>query len=66
MYKLDRNQNYVTQIGILYMYSLPESSALPSATLGKVFAECDTRQRELGEQFIGNGFFAGYFLSGTR
>jgi hypothetical protein len=34
--------------------------------LGKVFAECDTRQRELGEQYIGNGFFAEYFLSGTR
>jgi hypothetical protein len=30
------------------------------------FAECDTRQRELGEQYIGNDFFAEYFLSGTR
>jgi hypothetical protein len=30
------------------------------------FAECDTRQRKLGELYIGNGFFAEYFLSGTR
>jgi hypothetical protein len=29
-----------------------------------VFAECDTRQRELGEQYIDNGFFVEYFLSG--
>jgi hypothetical protein len=35
-------------------------------TLGKVFAECDTRQRDLSEQYIGNDFFAEYFLSGTR
>jgi hypothetical protein len=32
-------------------------------TLGKA---CDTRQRELGEPYIGNGFFAEYFLSGSR
>jgi hypothetical protein len=35
-------------------------------TLGEVFVECDTRQRELGELYIGNSFFAEYFLSGTR
>jgi hypothetical protein len=34
-------------------------------TLGVVFAECDTRQRELDEQYISNIFFAEYFLSGT-
>jgi hypothetical protein len=34
--------------------------------LGKVFVECDTRQRKLGEQYISNDFFAEYFLSGTR
>jgi hypothetical protein len=34
--------------------------------LGKVFAECNTLQRELGEQYIGNNFFAEYFLLGTR
>jgi hypothetical protein len=35
-------------------------------TLGKVFAECRTRQRELGTQCIGKAFFAEYFLSGSR
>jgi hypothetical protein len=34
-------------------------------TLGKVFVECNTRQRTLGELYIGNGLFAEYFLSGT-
>jgi hypothetical protein len=54
--------------------SLPESTALPSAwstrqslkTLGRVFAECRTRQRGLGTQCIGKAFFAEYFFSGTR
>jgi hypothetical protein len=35
-------------------------------SIGEVFAECDTRQRELDELYIGNDFFAEYFLSGTR
>jgi hypothetical protein len=35
-------------------------------TLGKCFAECNTRQRTLGELYIGNSLFAEYFLSGTR
>jgi hypothetical protein len=35
-------------------------------TLGNGFAECNTRQRTLGELYIGNGLFAEYFLSGTR
>jgi hypothetical protein len=35
-------------------------------TLDEGFAECDTRQRELVELFIGNDFFAEYFLSGTQ
>jgi hypothetical protein len=35
-------------------------------TLGKGFTECNTRQRTLGELYIGNGLFAEYFLSGTR
>jgi hypothetical protein len=34
-------------------------------TLGKVFAEYDTRQKELDEQYIGNDFFVEHFLSGT-
>jgi hypothetical protein len=35
-------------------------------TLGKCFAECNTRQRTLGELYIGKSIFAEYFLSGTR
>jgi hypothetical protein len=35
-------------------------------TLGKGFVECNTRQRTLGELYIGNSLFAEYFLSGTR
>jgi hypothetical protein len=31
-------------------------------TLGKAFAECNTRQRILGKYFIGKGFFAEYFF----
>jgi hypothetical protein len=44
------------------------SEALDKAweTLGEGFAECDTRQRRIDELYIGNGFFAEYFLSGTR
>jgi hypothetical protein len=35
-------------------------------TLGKAFAECYTRQRTLGKNFIGKGFFAECFFSDTR
>jgi hypothetical protein len=35
-------------------------------TLGKGFAECNTRQRTLDELYIGNSLFVEYFLSGTR
>jgi hypothetical protein len=35
-------------------------------TLGKGFVECDTRQRRLGKDCIGKGFFAECFFSGTR
>jgi hypothetical protein len=35
-------------------------------TLGKGFAECNTRQRTLGKYFIGKGFFAECFFSDTR
>jgi hypothetical protein len=34
--------------------------------LGKLFAECNSWQIGLGELYIGNGFFAEYFLSGAR
>jgi hypothetical protein len=42
-----------------------EALGKASKTLGEVFAECDTRQRGLDEQYIDNRFFAEYFLSGT-
>jgi hypothetical protein len=45
---------------------VPEALGKPWKTLDKVFDESDTRQRELGEQYIGNSFFVEYFLSGTR
>jgi hypothetical protein len=35
-------------------------------TLGKGFAECNTRQRTLGKDFIGKGFFVECFFSDTR
>ena len=34
------------------------AKALPSAALGKGFAECRTRQRSLGKDLIGKNFFA--------
>jgi hypothetical protein len=45
---------------------VPEALGEALKTLGKGFAECDTRQRRLGKQCIGKDFFAEYFLSGTR
>jgi hypothetical protein len=45
---------------------VPEALGKALKTLGKGFAECRTRQRRLGTQFIGKAFFAEYFLSGTR
>lgn len=48
-------------VSVAVMYSLPNTAALPSAkakkTLGKGFAECDSRQKGLGELYIGNCFF---------
>jgi hypothetical protein len=35
-------------------------------TLDEGFAECDTQKRRLGELYIGNNFFAMYFLLDTR
>ena len=57
-------------IGITYLYPLPicttadalfaECPALGKASqaLGKGFAECRTRQRSLGKDFVGKNFFA--------
>jgi hypothetical protein len=35
-------------------------------TIGKGFAECNTRQKTLGKDFIGKGFFTECFFSDTR
>jgi hypothetical protein len=45
---------------------VPEALGKALKTLGKLFAECRTRQRELGIQCIGKAVFAEYFFSGTR
>jgi hypothetical protein len=43
---------------------VPEALGEALKTLGKGFAECNTRQRRLGKQCIGKDFFAEYFFSG--
>jgi hypothetical protein len=45
---------------------VPEALGDALKTLGKGFAECDTRQRSLGKDCIGKSFFAECFISGTR
>jgi hypothetical protein len=45
---------------------VPEALGEALKTLGKDFAECDTRQRRLGKQCISKAFFAECFFSGTR
>jgi hypothetical protein len=35
-------------------------------TLDEIFVECDTRQKNLSEQYIDNTFFMEYFLSNTQ
>jgi hypothetical protein len=44
---------------------VPEALGEALKTLGKGFAECNTRQRRLGKQCIGKDFFAEYFFSGS-
>jgi hypothetical protein len=45
---------------------VPEALGEALKTLGKGFAECHTRERRLGKDCIGKGFFAECFLSSTR
>jgi hypothetical protein len=45
---------------------VPEALGKALKTLGKLFAECRTRQRGLGTQCIDKAFFAEYFFSDTR
>jgi hypothetical protein len=49
---------------MLHLHYRNRQQALGKAwkTLGKGFAECRTRQRGLGEQYIGKAFFAEYFF----
>jgi hypothetical protein len=54
--------------------ALPESAPLPCVSdtrqrqfyTRQMLCECNTRQRTLGELYIGNSLFAEYYLSGTR
>jgi hypothetical protein len=48
-----------------HIYSLPETSALPSVRSTRQSLK-NTRQRRLGKQCIGKAFFVEYFFSGTR
>jgi hypothetical protein len=45
---------------------VPKALGEALKTLGKGFAECDTRQRRLGKQCIGKAFFAECLFLGTR
>jgi hypothetical protein len=45
---------------------VPEALDKALTTLGKLFAECRTRQRGLGIQCIGKAVFVEYFFLGTR
>jgi len=45
---------------------VPEALGKGRYTLGKAFAECYTRQRALGKQFIGKDLFTECTLSDTR
>jgi hypothetical protein len=45
---------------------VPEALGKALKTLGKLFAECRTRQRGLDIQCISKAVFAEYFFSGTR
>jgi hypothetical protein len=58
---LERN-HYRTQLLCRVSHTLSKGYF----TLGKGFAECNTRQITLGKLYIGSGLFAEYFLSVTR
>jgi hypothetical protein len=55
----------------LICYALPDTTALSSAdkvqkALDKLFDECDSRQRSLGELYIRSSFFVEYFCRACR
>jgi hypothetical protein len=45
---------------------VPQALGKASKILGKLFVECDTRQRGLGKLYVGNDFFVECIMSGTR
>ena len=47
------------------LYRVPQALDKAWKTLGKLFAECDTRQIELDKLYIGNGLFVECIMSGT-
>jgi hypothetical protein len=49
-----------------FLYRVSKTLGKGYFTLGKGFAECNTRQRTLGKDFIGKWFFAECFFSDTR
>jgi hypothetical protein len=53
-----KNTHYRTQL----LCRVSQALGKGYFTLGKDFAECNTRQRMLGELYIGNNLFAEYFL----
>jgi hypothetical protein len=50
----------------LLLCRVPRTLGKAPKTLGKGFAECNTRQRALGKNPVGKGLFAECYLSGTR
>ena len=60
--KFIRRRHYRTQL----LCRVSQTLGKGYFTLGKSFAECNTRQRTLGELYIGNDLFVEYFLSDTR
>jgi hypothetical protein len=58
---LDRSTQTTSHYRKRALCRVPEALGKALKTLGKGFAECDTRQRRLGK-----AFFAEYFFSGTR
>jgi hypothetical protein len=57
---LEINTHYRTQ----FLCRVSQTLGKGYFTLGKGFAECNTRQRTLDKLYIGNNLFAEYFLSG--
>jgi hypothetical protein len=55
---------HITRTYIL-LYRVPHTLDKVQKTLGKLFTECDSRQRGLSELYIDNSLFTECFLSDT-